>query len=71
MAIERFDHRVLAGTEAHALARHENVVAELGAARQPDAAFDHREFTAEAAELQRLAGGHALEGGPFELRIHH
>jgi hypothetical protein len=63
----RFDHGVLGDAQPHALARLDEVVAEVVVARQPDASFDHRELAAEAPEPQRLAGGDALHragGGP-------
>src|SRR5258705_482639 len=40
-------------------------------AGHPDGAFEHREFTAEAPELQRLASRQTLCAVPIELRIHH
>jgi hypothetical protein len=71
IVVQRLDHAVLADRQAHALAGFEHEVAEVVVARQPDAAFDHREFTAEAAELQRLTSRQAQCAVPIELRIHH
>jgi hypothetical protein len=73
LAVGRFDHRVFADGEPHALAGFEDVVAEVVVARQPDAAIDHGEFAAETAEMCRVARVHlkrpAMEC--LELRIHH
>jgi hypothetical protein len=62
---------MLANGQAHPLTRFEHEVAEVVVARQPDAALEHREFAAQAAELQRVTSGQALGRGPIELRIHH
>jgi hypothetical protein len=71
MAIDRFDHAVLADRQAHALAGLDDMVAEVVVARQPDAAFDHRELTAEAAELLCMTRREAQHAVTIELRIHH
>jgi hypothetical protein len=48
----------------------DEVIAEVVVAGQPDTAVDDGEFAAEAAEVQGLAEGEALNG-PVQLRIHH
>ena len=40
----------------------DDVVAEVAVARQPNAPADHEQVTAEAAEVQRLSRGEALNG---------
>jgi len=62
---------VFADRQTHALAALVHEVAEVVVSRQPDAALEHREFTTEAAELQRLASRQTLCAVPIELRIHH
>ncbi|MEP7294837.1 MAG: hypothetical protein ABI702_01520 [Burkholderiales bacterium] len=62
---------MLADRQPDALARLVDEVAEVVVARQPDAALEHRQFAAEAAQLHGLAGDHTLGTVPIELRIHH
>jgi hypothetical protein len=70
-AVQRFDHAVLADRQAHALAGFVEVVAEVVVAGQPEPAFDHRQFAAEAAELLCMPRRKAQQAVTIELRIHH
>jgi hypothetical protein len=71
VAVHRFDHAVLAHCEAHALAGAVDVVAEVVVAGQPEPAFDHRQFAAEATQLLCVARRKAQQAVTIELRIHH
>jgi len=58
VAVPWFDHRVLRGDQADALAGFEAMVAGVAgvsAAGQPDPAFEHGQFAAAAAQAQRAA----------------
>jgi hypothetical protein len=71
LAVQRFDHAVLADRQAHALAGFVKMVAEVVVAGQPEAAFHHRQLTAEASELLCVARRKAQQAVTIELRIHH